>query len=401
MKIKIKALADIEFLSAKVDRKHNVIHVQARNLLDSTGQDCTFPTCSGGKYIAHGFITSVYEDLHVDGYRVLIHLKTRRSICPTCGKPNVTNKPACLSRDIVPDNDINGWYGNHRTTNRFLDWVEYLIFKYGVDEASNITGIKPRRLYYIRKAYQSSNLRRQFARSLVIAKSRHNNRNLFLVIDTKYQTQLLDYFDSPKKALQYILEMKQNNPVIEKVTIPADFKYSNELVQVFGENNVQYDFRSLQTMITKACFNTYKGLRSNSDSSTLELEDHLFNTPRTLLTWNEQKKLNELLSTNTLFHEYYYLQHEYWYSMDEKVVLNVKIKQKDVLDKVKKDKYKVNAQSYDKEIDDVISQLSESLACDENKDYILYKMNKSCEKYEESQYDETVEVDVDQEDVYE
>ena len=51
MKIKIKALADIEFLSAKVDRKHNIIHVQARNLLDSTGQDCTFPTCSGGKYM--------------------------------------------------------------------------------------------------------------------------------------------------------------------------------------------------------------------------------------------------------------------------------------------------------------------------------------------------------------
>ena len=220
-------------------------------------------------------------------------------------------------------------------------------------------------------------------------------------MDTQYDTELLDYFDSPKKALQYILEMKQNNPAIKKVTIPADFKYSNELVQVFGENNVQYDFRSLQTMITTACFNTYKGLRSNSDSSTLELEDHLFNTPRTLLTWDEQKKLNELLRTNTLFHEYYYLQHEYWYSMDEKVVLNVKIKQKDVLDKVKKDKYKVSVQSYDKEIDDVISQLSESLASDENKDYILYKMNKSCEKYEEHQYDEAVEVDVDQEDAYE
>ena len=61
----------------------------------------------------------------------------------------------------------------------------------------------------------------------------------------------------------------------------------------------------------------------------------------------------------------------------------------------------MNAQSYDKEIDDVISQLSESLASDENKDYILYKMNKSCEKYEEHQYDEVVEVDVDQEDAYE
>ena len=74
MKIKIKALADIEFLSAKVDRKHNIIHVQARNLLDSTGQDCTFPTCSGGKYIAHGFITSVYEDLHVAKPMLLISL---------------------------------------------------------------------------------------------------------------------------------------------------------------------------------------------------------------------------------------------------------------------------------------------------------------------------------------
>lgn len=39
MQIKIKALADIEFLSAKVDKKHNIIHVQAKNLLDSTGKD--------------------------------------------------------------------------------------------------------------------------------------------------------------------------------------------------------------------------------------------------------------------------------------------------------------------------------------------------------------------------
>ena len=61
-------------------------------------------------------------------------------------------------------------------------------------------------------------------------------------MDTQYDTELLDYFDSPKKALQYILEMKQNNPAIKKVTIPADFKYSNELVQVFGADN---DYNSL------------------------------------------------------------------------------------------------------------------------------------------------------------
>lgn len=28
MQIRIKALADIEFLSAKVDKKHNIIHVE-------------------------------------------------------------------------------------------------------------------------------------------------------------------------------------------------------------------------------------------------------------------------------------------------------------------------------------------------------------------------------------
>lgn len=401
MKIKIKALADIEFLSAKVDRKHNIIHVQARNLLDSTGQDCTFPTCSGGKYIAHGFITSVYEDLHVDGYRVLIHLKTRRSICPTCGKTNVTNKPACLSRDIVPDNDINGWYGNHRTTNRFLDWVEYLIFKYGVDETSNITGIKPRRLYYIRKAYQSRNFNRRIARSLVIAKSRHNNRNLFLVMDTQYDTELLDYFDSPKKALQYILEMKQNNPAIKKVTIPTDFKYSNELVQVFGENNVQYDFRSLQTMITTGCFNAYREQRNSDDESSIETEEHLFRTPRTQLTHDEQIQLDNLLRTSPVFHDYYYLQRDYWYSLDEKVVLKARIKNADVIDEIMKDKNRISNRDKDKSIDDIAYELGCNLDLNERKEYILYKMNKSCKKYEESQYDETVEVDVDQEDAYE
>lgn len=50
MQIKIKALADIEFLSAKVDKKHNIIHVQAKNLLDSTGKDCDSDGCTG-KYI--------------------------------------------------------------------------------------------------------------------------------------------------------------------------------------------------------------------------------------------------------------------------------------------------------------------------------------------------------------
>ena len=99
MQIKIKALADIEFLSAKVDKKHNIIHVQAKNLLDSTGKDCDTDGCTG-KYIAHGFVETVYEDLNIDGYRVFIHLTTRRAFCPKCN--NVVNsKPACLTRDFV------------------------------------------------------------------------------------------------------------------------------------------------------------------------------------------------------------------------------------------------------------------------------------------------------------
>ena len=77
MQIKIKALADIEFLSAKVDKKHNIIHVQAKNLLDSTGKDCDTDGCTG-KYIAHGFVETVYEDLNIDGYRVFIHLTTQK-----------------------------------------------------------------------------------------------------------------------------------------------------------------------------------------------------------------------------------------------------------------------------------------------------------------------------------
>lgn len=174
MQIKIKALADIEFLSAKVDKKHNIIHVQAKNLLDSTGKDCDSDGCTG-KYIAHGFVETVYEDLNIDGYRVFIHLTTRRAFCPKCN--NVVNsKPACLTRDFVPDENEESWSGNHRTTNRFLDWIEYLVFKYGVDVTSEMTGVKPRRLYYIRQAYRDRNTDMHMGeRSLVIAKSRHNN----------------------------------------------------------------------------------------------------------------------------------------------------------------------------------------------------------------------------------
>lgn len=215
MIIKIKALDDIEFINAKLDKTHNIIHVQARNLLDSTGKHCKDTSCTG-RYIAHGYATSIYEDLHVHGFRIFIHLKTRRAYCPVCGSV-VVNKPTCLARNILPDEDASGWFGNHRTTNRFLDWIEYLIFKYGVDETSNITSIKRRRLYYIRKAYYDRTFTMHDGeRSLVISKSIHHNQSLYLVIDTMYDTDLLNFFNSPKPALNFVLEMKRNNPAIKK-----------------------------------------------------------------------------------------------------------------------------------------------------------------------------------------
>lgn len=40
MRIKIKALDDIEFVSARLDIENTTIHIEAINLLDLTGKDC-------------------------------------------------------------------------------------------------------------------------------------------------------------------------------------------------------------------------------------------------------------------------------------------------------------------------------------------------------------------------
>ncbi|MEI3244439.1 MAG: hypothetical protein V8R98_07595 [Holdemanella sp.] len=97
-----------------------------------------------------------------------------------------------------------------------------------------------------------------------------------------------------------------------------------------------------------------------------------------------------------VFHDYYYLQRDYWYSLDEKVVLKARIKNADVIDEIMKDKNRISNRDKDKSIDDIAYELGCNLDLNERKKYILYKMNKSCKKYEESQYDETVEVNVDQ-----
>ena len=119
------------------------------------------------------------------------------------------------------------------------------------------------------------------------------------------------------------------------------------------------------------------------------------------MTQDEQIQLDNLLRTSPVFHDYYYLQRDYWYSLDEKVVLKARIKNADVIDEIMKDKNRISNREKDKLIDDIAYELGCNLDLNERKEYILYKMNKSCKKYEEHQYDEAVEVDVDQEDVYE
>lgn len=80
----------------------------------------------------------------------------------------------------------------------------------------------------------------------------------------------------------------------------------------------------------------------------------------------------------------------------KKFVLKARIKNADVIDEIMKDKNRISNRDKDKSIDDIAYELGCNLDLNERKKYILYKMNKSCKKYEESQYDETVEVNVDQ-----
>ena len=44
MRIKIKALDDIDFVSARLDIANATIHIEAINLLDLTGKDCIHRT---------------------------------------------------------------------------------------------------------------------------------------------------------------------------------------------------------------------------------------------------------------------------------------------------------------------------------------------------------------------
>ena len=74
-----------------------------------------------------------------------------------------------------------------------------------------------------------------------------------------------------------------------------------------------------------------------------------------------------------------------------KVVLKARIKNADVIDEIMKDKNRISKRDKDKSIDDIAYELGCNLDLNERKEYILYKMNKSCKKYEESQYDETNE----------
>lgn len=390
---KIKPLADISFESSVIDYAQNSMHVQAKNLLDVSGQNCQCEGCHGS-YIAHGYSTAVYEDTNIDGYRVFIHLKSQRFYCPKCGSVIVL-KPACLARDTIQIGEET--YGNHRMTNRFLDWIEYLTFKYDIDIVAELTHIKKRRLYYIRRAAKEQLLNLHIeSRSVVVAKSRHNNKIIYLIIDTLHDDQLLNFVNSPKKAFEYVKNLKANNPNIEQVVIPAGFKFKDELINLFGDENVKYDYRSLRTMITKCCFKAYSKGRDKEDALPIEIEEKLFCTPRTLLSREEQEKLDSILRSNRKFHDFYYMQREYWTSLGEKFVLHPTIQNKD-LEKLEKELEKAKSKiEHINSLDSIAHELDSSLFNKESKEYILYKQRIKSKKDVDAKDKQIISLNVDQ-----
>ena len=166
----------------------------------------------------------------------------------------------------------------------------------------------------------------------------------------------------------------------------------------------------MQPMITTCCFNSYRRERYQYDSETIgsmsiEEEERLFRTPRNQLSNDDQINLEALLDNNADFHEYYFLQREYWYPLDDKISLDAKS-----IDRVgcerppvfrHKKPYKQRS-SIETTIDTLAKEVMEDMANNERKEYTLYKMKnlKDFDK-EEPDFAPTISLNVDQEDACE
>lgn len=131
----------------------------------------------------------------------------------------------------------------------------------------------------------------------------------------------------------------------------------------------------------------------------IEEEERLFRTPRNQLSNDDQINLEALLDNNADFHEYYFLQREYWYPLDDKISLDAKS-----IDRVgcerppvfrNKKPYKQRS-SIETTIDTLAKEVMEDMANNERKEYTLYKMKnlKDFDK-EEPDFAPTISLNVD------
>lgn len=328
--IQIDPLEGVTFESSKEDSK--TIHIKAKQSDDHIREDCPNNECTG-VLTRHGYVKSSYADIPYNEKNVVIEVKIDRYYCPRCYgcyefKP--TSLYRCelqyrryrLPNIFIEDNESDIPCVNYRMTNRYIKWIEemYLNEPFNVNSLSKRLGLKPRRLYYILERLKGLNTALQNElREVLVIKARKHNKTIYILIDTK-TTGLLDYVRNAKAVTEKIKEIKEqyDNSVYQQLTqlkaiIPIDFKDTDNLINVMGEENISYDIRTVSVIITRHCFESYKKKMNESNQEfypSLEEQKYLFSTPRPILFEKEKNVLDYLLRNNNLFRHYYNLQKE-------------------------------------------------------------------------------------------
>ncbi len=299
-RIEIEKLDGLEFKSYKIESDQ--IRIEAVQTESHLRNACPTENCNG-VLTTHGVVKSTYEDISMDGKRVFIDAYLNRYYCPVCGS-TFEFKPDSISRDTS---------NNHRFTNRYIDWIEFLCAKYGVNYVSELLDLKPRRLYYIQSTYQETKESLLIdVRGVFVLKSRREKKTIFLLIDMRTKG-LFDYVYDAKDVIKVMKRLKDGCLSGEHVSavIPATFKYSDELIELLGEEYVSYDYRSIRSLISLHCFQAYKAqMREDKQifEPSIEEQEVLFCSRSSALTDEQMKALNHLLEHNETFHLYYYLQ---------------------------------------------------------------------------------------------
>ena len=377
----IEELEGLKFEEIKETSKE--IRVKAIPIENHSEKYCRDINCNG-ILKKNGYVKSSYEDIPVDGKRVFIDVTMNRYYCKECGT-SYEFKPDCINRK---PNSIFRYEAdkprlNHRMTNRYIEWLEYLCMKYNAKFVSEWTGLKHRRLCYIKEVYLQNVMYFQMdIRGVLVVKSRKNQKTIFLIIDSR-TNGLFDLVYSAKDVTKTIKRIKdQNNDLISsiKVIIPIDFKDEDALINLVGFENISYDYRSLRTMIAENCFKAYKKAAKENEQifdPPFHIQEYLFITPQSLLSEVNKYTLNRLLLDNDLFCFYYdminerchFIGYEKEYSKDK----NNSTAFKYLYNKLSS----LKAPIYDSESDDIIDDIIEDTwkSLDErcSKEWIILK----------------------------